>query len=61
MQRAFGRNECGMFQKTEGSCVWARKSERAEGGGNRGPEKELDITPRAVRSCRRTFSVKESP
>ena len=38
----------------------AWESERAEGGGNRSPEKELAITPRAVRNYRRTFSVRES-
>lgn len=39
----------------------AWESEQAEGGGNRSPEKELAITPRAVRNYRRTFSVRESP
>ena len=38
----------------------ARESTRAEGGGSRSPGKELDITPRPVRSCWRTFSGRES-
>ena len=50
---------CSRRQKVPAYGAW--ESEGAEGGGHRGPEKELAITPRAVRSYRRTFSVRESP